>query len=64
MDISLEYLLIVQDLIDLCERILDFSEHGDYSNEIEAFGGDEGRVRAQECIIRFRKEIEGFKKRL
>ena len=49
-------------LFALCKDILDFAEHGDYSNGNVAFGTDEGQVRAGECLDLYRKKLEEFEK--
>lgn len=53
-----------QDLLKLCKELLDFAEHGDYSNGVEEFGIDEGRVRAGECLTEFCKRLDVLKKQL
>ncbi len=50
------------ELTELCQDILGFVEHGDYSNGNEVFGCDEGRVRAGECLDLYRKRFEALKK--
>lgn len=49
------------ELIELCNDILEFAEHGDYSNGNEAYGVDEGRVRAGECLDLYRKRFDALK---
>jgi hypothetical protein len=48
-------------LIDLAEQALTLAEHGDYSNGNEAYGVDEGRVRAGEMLDRLRAELDKAK---
>ncbi len=45
------------DLIKLCNDILAFAEHGDYSTGVEAGGIDEGNIRASEVLDDFRKRL-------
>ncbi len=43
--------------LELCREILEFAEHGDYSNGNVEFGTDEGMVRAGECLDNFRLRL-------
>jgi hypothetical protein len=38
-------------LVALCNEIIVYASHGDYSNGVEGYGIDEGRVRAAEYMI-------------
>ncbi len=49
-------------LFALCKDILDFADHGDYSNGNDGGGLDEGRVRAGEALDLYRKKLEEFEK--
>lgn len=51
-----------ESVLALCRDILEFAENGDYSNGIEAFGTDEGRVLAGVALGRYRKKLEEFEK--
>ena len=42
----------------LYTQLLEFAEHGDYSNGNVEYGVDEGRVRAQECLEELRRKGE------
>lgn len=55
---------LVKKAIDLADRIFEFAWHGDYSNGIEAYGIDEGNIRAGECLKGFEKEIKDLKQTL
>ncbi len=50
------------ELIELCQDILGFVEPTDFSNGNDAFGVDEGRVRAGEYVDLYRKRFESLKK--
>ena len=41
-----------KEIFELGDKILEFADHGDYSNGVEAFGIDEGRVRAYDHLKR------------
>lgn len=47
-------------LLDLCSRILDLVERGDYSNGNEFCGADEERSQAGKMLDDLRKELEGY----
>lgn len=47
----------------LIEKLFEVLEHADFSNGIEAFGIDEGRVRAKEFIGRIKAEWQALKNR-
>lgn len=49
-------------LLALCKDILDFADHGDYSNGNVEYGTDEGRVRAGEVLDLYRKKLEEFER--
>jgi len=48
--------LTLKEVMWLVNNLFDMVEHGDYSNGIEAFGIDEGRVQAGELLSRYRKQ--------
>jgi len=43
---------------ELCKEILEFAEHGDYSNGVEFYGIDEVRVRAGEYLDILREKLD------
>ena len=51
------------EVFNLAQRILEFAFHGDYSNGNDAFGIDEGRVRAREALDSFDAELKEVKRR-
>ena len=50
--------------LELAKEILAFAQNADYSNGIEFYGTDEGRVRAGECLDAFQKRIEDLTPRI
>jgi len=52
------------EVIPFAEKFLTMAEHGDYSNGNDAFGIDEGRVRAGELLDKYREEWQAFLKRI
>ena len=49
-------------MLNLAQRILEFAFYGDYSNGNDAFGVDEGRVRAREALDSFDAELKEVKR--
>ena len=45
-------------LLGLCESLFMLAINGDYSNGIEAFGVDEGRVRAGELLTKYENALK------
>ena len=41
-------------------NLIEMIEHGDYSNGIEAFGCDEGRVLAAELLSKYQKDVKAL----
>lgn len=51
----------IREVVELAEKFLTLAEHGDYSNGNDAFGVDEGRVRARELLDQYRKDLAKLK---
>ena len=46
----------IREVVEFAQKFLDLAFHGDYSNGVEAYGLDEGRVRAGELLDSYEKE--------
>jgi len=46
----------IREVVEFAEKFLTLAEHGDYANGNDAFGVDEGRVRAGELLDSYRTE--------
>ena len=51
-----------REVVEWVEKYKELTEHGDYSNGVEAFGLDEGRVMAHRLMDEYEKEWQAFKK--
>jgi hypothetical protein len=54
----------IREVLSLAKKLLEMAEHGDYSNGVEAFGLDEGRVRASELLKEYEKELEELEEKV
>lgn len=55
---------IVEEIEEIWQRELLLIEHGDYSNGVESFGIDEGRIRALEYIKSLVTDIQFLKEKI
>lgn len=52
----------IERILAVGSKILEVAWHGDYANGNDAFGIDEGRVRAKECLDSLEREWQALKK--